>query len=401
MKVPLPCSTEHWEADSAAAWASLRPWARAAAPPNISFRETMDRLFSGSPPTQAVDAHNSAIPMASTIVVDEFHRILISTTLLRMVWDHRESMRGPGPLYTTNDAAPADKTRVLLSLLEALTTSSLQPAARRAYSRDHDSTGSLSALTSARLSHAEREFQGLVHRARVSLVAQIVAADDISDHLDARWSRHREDPKHNARKVAERSLRKWAKADLIRPRRMARVGAQLLAISRLYPYNLPREPYDAFRAGLLLWTMLPLVRSTGTEPGTQLTSEISHDDGRDVRTSMPSALHADASPISVANRADQGGLRGLSRRQRGQRVCQLDWLGPDNSDEAQSIRDWIQQGGDEFVLRIHGIADICTQQGSHQILQHTADLLSKLQVWGSSHMYREFILRALCDAEGD
>ena len=242
--------------------------------------------------------------------------------------------------------------RILLSLLDELTTSSLQVTEKRVCLGGLGLPNVYPApIPSAPFWPTECEFQGLVHRARVSLVAQIIAADEISDHLDAGWPQRKIDWRFTAHKVAERSLRAWADKHPTRPRCMARVGARLLAISRLYPYNMPREPYDAFRAGLLLWTILPLVRYAGAPE------------------------HA-------------------------RQVCQLDWLGAEDSAEARTIREWIERGGDDFVLRVYGISNICTQQGSRQILQQTFDLLRKLQVWGLSQMYREIILRALSEADG-
>ncbi|KAK9439973.1 C2H2 type zinc finger domain protein [Metarhizium brunneum] len=117
-------------------------------------------------------------------------------------------------------------------------------------------------------SYEELELQGLVHRARILLVAQIIAADHVGDFvpLDADWWQQcGAGAGAGARKdqftveIAERRLRAWANADMdpVQPRRMACLGAQLLAIPRSYLYNILCEPYDAFGAGLLLWTMAP------------------------------------------------------------------------------------------------------------------------------------------------
>lgn len=98
------------------------------------------------------------------------------------------------------------------------------------------------------------------------LVAQIIAADHVGDFVPCGAGAGAEAGKDQfAVEIAERRLRAWANADPVQPRRMARLGAQLLAISRFYPYNMPREPYNAFRAGLLLWTMVPLIRSSTDE----------------------------------------------------------------------------------------------------------------------------------------
>ena len=370
----------------------------------------MDHLFTESTPFNRPDAFNQARATASTKVVDEFSRILISTTLLRMVWDHRESMRGPRlppPRGRSPDIdVSSDKVKTLICLLDELTTNSLSVVVKRAYIGGSGYANALpNIIPSAPLCHTEREFQGLVHRARVSLVAQIVAADEISDHLDAGWSRHSAEQKYTVHEVAERGLRAWADKDPVRPRRMARVGAQLLAISRLYPYNMPREPYDAFRAGLLLWTMLPLVRSTGASHLISWTpTRVSSHDEPATMVHMSADSLAPDSRCSTAYTAIQHRQRswnGSIEDEHARRVCQLDWLGAEDCDEAQTIRHWVQRGGDEFVLRVEGITNVCTQHGSRQILQQTSDLLGKLHVWGSSNMYREIIERALRDADGN
>ena len=347
----------------------LRPWASAAPPPNASFGETLGRLFEERTPgendSQGHAAKNNNKP-AMAKVTDEFHRIIMSTTLLRTVWDHRESMRGPGmPASLAGPLAHSvfpEKINTVLSVLNELTTSALRPAAQRAHAAVDSHLLGGDVCRGLLGSHEEREFYGLVHRARISLVAQIIAADQLSDHLDAEWHRRGTGGRRNAHQVTESRLRAWADANPTQPRRMASVGAQLLAIARLYPCHMPREPYDAFRAGLLLWTMVPLVRAA-------VASE-------------------EAVPFNNDNNSS-------STEERRRRVCQLDWLGEEDAPEAQTVREWIEHGGDGFVLRIHGIADICTEQGSRQVLQATSDVLRSMHVWGASKTYRDIVLRAL------
>ena len=311
---------------------------------------------------------------ASVKITDGFHRTLMSTTMLRMVWDLRESSCGPTlpALMGASLLKPAftQEMGVVLSILRQLTTSALNDAAARTPFQESRVRGKDAGLDHTH-SLADQDFRGLVLRARISLVAQIIATDRISDHLDAEWPRGRVAEMSKVHEVAERNLRSWAVMHSSEPRRMAHVGAQLLAISRLYPCHLPREPYDTCRAGLLLWTMVPFIRVAEAPPLSQQESII------DKRIWPPQQQH------------------NSEWHERGQRVCQLDWLGSDEAKEAQTIRDWIDYGGDDFVLRIYGIPDICTSQGRRQILEHTSDLLRKQHVWGASDTYRDIVLQAL------
>ncbi|KAM3445375.1 hypothetical protein NHJ13734_000502 [Beauveria thailandica] len=294
---------------------------------------------------------------------DEFHLILMTTTLLRTVWDYRDcvlSLQGPAPMpeLFTHSVPAKDMDTALYLLTTLATTSPLEAVASAAGAEC--SNGGAQSFNGLSGLNEERQFHGLVHRTRISLVAQIVAADQISNHLDAEWRRGAASGDQNVREVAAERLRAWGEAHPVETRRMARIGAQLLSISRLYPYHMPREPYDAFRAGLLLWTMAPLIRAATPVASSQ------------------------ASPARVATH---------------RRVCQLDWLGDQNSPEGACLQEWIDHGGDHFVLRMHEIPDICTRQGSRQILLSTSKVLQKLHVWGASDVYRDIVLRALREDE--
>lgn len=343
VKMGLPCSTEHWEAGSAQAWAALHPWT-ASAPSSLSFRDTINQLFeedrsSSDNSTGVGGAASISRQTALEKIPDEFHRMLVSTTLVRTVWDLREYLNEPalssvGPLGYSVFPKSMD---AVLSVLDSLTTSALAPAAAsmRRGSREH--------RTSPR---TERELRGLVLRARISLIAQIIAADGITDHLSQAWSRQR-----TASEATEQRLIAWARADPVQPRKLVYVGARLLAISRLYPYNYPREPFDALQGGMLVWSMLRLLRKISGQPRQQI--------------------------------------------QTPPRLCQLDWLGHENAPEIQATRDWIEKGGEGYILRMHGVSDLGTPEGENQVMWETADVLRGMQVWGVAKSYLEMVTRAL------
>lgn len=365
----LPCSREHWEAGSAQAWAALHPWTTSV-PPSVSFRDTLNRLFEKERNLSQHRAGSDQDGNGSTdtskrsaldMLPDEFHRMLVATTLVRSVWDLRESLNEPamtsvGPFAYAVFPKNMD---AVLSVLDSLTTNALEPAA--ASMRPGYNGRGVAPLT-------EREFKGLVLRARVSLIAQIIAADGVTDHLSLACANRR-----TASEATEQRLLAWGLADPTQPRKLVYVGARLLAISRLYPYHYPREPFDALQGGMLMWTMLRLLRKISCDSNFSLSAA----------ASVPE-IPTPASTVagSVQN---QGPLR----------ICQLDWLGNDDAMEAQATREWIRRGGDEFVLRMHGVSDLGTIEGEKQVLWETADVLRGLRVWGVSKTYLDIVTRAL------
>lgn len=373
----LPCSTEHWEAGSAQAWAALHPWTTSV-PPSVSFRDTINSLFEDERSFNELntesghhggDATNASRQSALGKIPDEFHRMLVATTLVRTVWDLRESLNEPalasaGPLaYSVFPKSMG----AVLSVLDNLTTNALVPAAARM----HQGYSGRGLAT-----YTEREFKGLVLRARVSLIAQIIAADGVTDHLSVTWSRQPNG--RTASEAAEQRLLAWARADPMQPRKLVYVGARLLAISRLYPYHYPREPFDALQGGMLVWTMLRLLRKMSCDPDLSLSAASGA-----LGMATPSSKIGDSAPFRQQQHLVTP------------RICQLDWLGRDDALEIQATREWIRQGGDGFVLRMHGVSDLSTIEGEKQVLWETAEVLRGMRVWGVSETYLDMIHRAL------
>lgn len=48
--------------------------------------------------------------------------------------------------------------------------------------------------------------------------------------------------------------------DAVRVREVAYRSAQILAITRKYPYNLPQEAFSSFHVGAVLWCIADLLR---------------------------------------------------------------------------------------------------------------------------------------------
>lgn len=362
----LPCSTEHWEAETAQAWAALHPWT--GLPPSLSLRETLDELITKElhsdeqcAETSETAKGSSNMPRRTVLqtVLDEYHRMLVATTLIRSVWDLRESLNAPMMTFAGPNAETALPRNMdaVLSILNKLTTNALVPAA--ASMRPGHNERRVKLLT-------QREFKGFVLRARVSLIAQIIAVDGVTDHLSLAGTDRR-----NVSEATEQRLLAWGRADPSQARKLVYVGARLLAISRLYPYHYPREPFDALQGGMLVWTMLRLLKRISAES--------------DITLPVTGSFMDAPTPLSMAGPHARGP----------QRVCQLDWLGADDAPEPQAVWDWIHQGGDQFVLRMHGISDMSTTDGERQVLCETASVLRGLQVWGVSRTYLDIVTRAL------
>lgn len=182
----------------------------------------------------------------------------------------------------------------------------------------------------------------------------VLASDDIADYMHLVWARG---PRS---KEAQEHLEQWAIQHPKKVRLNVYLAAQALSVVRQCPFNNPREPYYAFHSGFILWSMVSVLRSTQRDPRTWSTIEASS-----------------------------------TRR----RVCQLDWLGPEDASELQTINDWIECGG-EHVLRMYGVPEVDTEQGMQQVLQQTADILKRMPVWGIAQNFLNAILRVLHKEDG-
>ncbi|KAK9334823.1 hypothetical protein V1521DRAFT_450360 [Lipomyces starkeyi] len=217
IKMKLPCSTEHWEADSPQAWAALHPWSNSM-PPNLAFRRTVDQLFDNS-------------ESGLTDVVDDYHRMILLTTLVRICWETKESRFKPGAAFLPSYSLHAQDTALLLSIV--------------------DRFGGPLKLRKNTLT--DRCFESLVQRLYIVKTSYLVAADDIADYMHFIWA---EKPQAQA---AHDYLLRWALKNPERVRMVAYASAQVLSIARQFPCNHPRESTFAFHGGFSLWTMAGLL----------------------------------------------------------------------------------------------------------------------------------------------
>lgn len=174
--------------------------------------------------------------------------------------------------------------------------------------------------------------------------AYILATDNVCDYLHYIWAGA---PRADE---AQKVLIQWAQRDPAKVRRTALAAGRLFSIIRQYPCNHPWESYHTFHSAMFLWSVAGLFLSES-----------------------PSAS-----------------VHPSSRRT----VCQLDWLGGDDSPEGLAIHEWVQNGGNH-ILRMHGVPDLVSSEGMQQLLQELANELRRKPVWGIAQNFLNAVLRIL------
>ena len=240
-------------------------------------------------------------------------------------------------------------TRMMWSLKEQTT----QPGAHllTPYTALQQGKGDLLAILN-QFSFSPKAFQGnaapeytaaRIQQLALIKLAHILTADDVWDYCHLIWR------KHSQVELGQNHILKWIREKPRSWRAFTVANAQLLSITRLYPDNHPHEAYNAFHAGMAIWVMSTL------GPKTQQVAR-GHED-----------------PL----------------------VCNLDWLGPDNTPEALALQDWIENGGNNYVVRTFGVPDLFANEGAEQVLRQTAQILNRMSVWGIAHTLRNATLRVL------
>lgn len=142
---------------------------------------------------------------------------------------------------------------------------------------------------------------------------------------------------------ARNRILRWIKENPRNPRALFYTCAQGLMITGLYPCKHPQEALNSFHCGVICFVLSTLL---GADYQATSTSE------------------GPAGPLAV---------------------CNIDWQGTPEGPEALSMRDWIENGTPSLV-RMRGVPDVFSDRGPRQILQQTADVLSKASVWGIRHI---------------
>jgi len=181
----------------------------------------------------------------------------------------------------------------------------------------------------------------IVRRVQIVHLSHLYGAGDLMDlvYLIVRPS--------PAKETAEERLLQWAKHDARRVRHVAFHAAQVLAIARCWPGNLPLESFNVFHAGVALYCMCALLARTETD--------------------------------GIA------GAQGTALR--------LDHLAKEETDPAnEAIQAWIQDGGN-VTVSVFGVSDLTGTPGPRQVLELTANMLKNMTVWGVAQYFRKVVLQ--------
>lgn len=310
VKMELPCLEDHWEAASPQAWAALHPWTWL--PPQM-------RTFT-SVLADILDSPDVALGSLK----DSYHRLVIVATLIRLVFTNKEAVTQSGAKsMACYDALVVSRER-LLDITDRFACSPTQSQTRT--------------TTSCH--------EALVRQLRLVHIAHGFSTDDLVEYWHLVW---RGGPRSLPAKAY---ISKWIRENGKRFRRLIYGSAQLLTLTRVYPYNDPAEVYDCFAAGMTMWAMVSLF--IAMQPPQQTTEP--------------------------------------------RRLCNLDWLGPRDDPESLAVREWIETGG-PYIVRMHGVADMLSSAGCQQILQQTAQILARRSVWGITQNFLNATLRVLHSQE--
>ncbi|KAH8816699.1 fungal-specific transcription factor domain-containing protein [Xylogone sp. PMI_703] len=187
--------------------------------------------------------------------------------------------------------------------------------------------------TKTALSNFVRKIQ-MIH------MSHLYGAGDLMD-----WIR----PMLRGRKEAEGARRRmiaWGAEDPVRIRSITYHSAQTLAILRRFPHNEPLEAFNVFHAGVVLWCMAGLLSENRP------------------------------SNISCAHQEKHRGVYRIDITTRRGETCA----------HSQIDEDWIVNGGPQ-VVSLHGVPDLCCPRGQIQVLEQTAEILERMQVWGISQSF--------------
>lgn len=226
MKLRLPGTDEHWQAESAYAWASLHPWSRTL-PATVQLRVKIRSLFDGTP--NALEDNQ-----------EEDHLSIIVITLLRMLWTLKENRSDPINDLITAQSTHHQERQVLLQAIDRM-------APR---------------IPSVSAGQSRAETERLVHRAQLVHVAHLYGAGDLMNWLFP-FLRDDAETEHITMR-----MRHWALEDGKRVREVAFHCAQIIGLIRSHPTQMALQSFVLFHAGVVLACMSTLLpRSYASREG--------------------------------------------------------------------------------------------------------------------------------------
>ncbi|KAL2678328.1 hypothetical protein Neosp_009073 [[Neocosmospora] mangrovei] len=312
MVLSLPDEAARWEAPTAYSWMALHPWH----PPQeerLDFRRMARGCFELS---VAQDMQ----------LTDDQHLHIVTITLARFLWSIKELQASP-----LMDAVPEQWPLVAhkRTLLEKLDQFRACPDVGKAVKND----GNL---------------RRIVQRSLTIHLCHLYGAGDLMDWLPALLrtvGQHKE---------AKARMSRWGSEDDARLRDVAYHSAQILALSRSFPFNTPSESFYVFYAGAALWCTAVLLESSDISRTETLNNDDNGDDEDDDYEDLPT-------------------------------LC-LDETKPENKDMDEKIQRWICQGG-TLRLRVYGVPNLGSKESRIQVLQETLDILHKMRTWELSKAF--------------
>lgn len=254
-------------------------------------------------------------PREKIMIDDEKQLTLIIITLIRMLWSLKEFRSSP--IY---DLHPGGLDKARQPLLKAVENLYQNPVA----------------LMRGR---TRGERLHIAHRTQLMHVAHLYGSWDLMNFLYPSLRGG------NEAETAKAHIFRWAAADADRVREVAYHSAQILALARQYPNNIPLEPFIIFHAGAVLSCVASI---------------------------LPSGKPDYTGP-----------------------ALRLDYLGEDEATLTR-LSSWRRSGGC-MHLCLHGVPSLCCRLGRQQVLDQTAELLKRRSVWGIAHSFTGVIVSLFDD----
>lgn len=309
----LPEDGDRWDAPTAYAWMALRPWG-SRCDELLNFRVAVRSTFD--------------ITLSESVHLnDEQHLYIVVITLARFLWSIKELQASP-LMDVVPERWPLLEHKVaLLDKLDSYVTS---PHGNRATANDSS-------------------FRQSVQSALVVHLSHLYGSSDLMDWLPALLR------SSGVNKVARERMKSWGEEDSVRVRQVIYHSAEIMRISRDFPFNGPYEAFYVFYAGAALWCAATVLREENGDTN-------SHND-----------ISAEP-PLFLDKHIDERDHAANSK-----------------------VLQWVRDGG-TVKVGLYGVPVLGSESSPMQVLEETIRILDKMRVWAISKAFAE-VLRQLSRAE--
>ncbi|KAF9769931.1 hypothetical protein IL306_012570, partial [Fusarium sp. DS 682] len=247
MALSLPDEDARWEAPTAYSWMALQPW-QPSQENRIEFRKAARECFNPS-------------PAEGIQLTDDQHLHVLTVTLGRFLWSIKELQASPLMDVVPENWPLLEHKRTLLTKLDQFLTC---PDAAKANKDD----GNL---------------RRIIQRLLMIHLCHLYGAGDLMDWLPALLRAG------GLHKEIRARMSRWGLEDGARLREVAYHSAQILALSRSFPFNSPSESFYVFYAGAALWCAAVLLGESGRDTNTEACGD--DDNGDELTVLRLDALH--------------------------------------------------------------------------------------------------------------